>query len=543
MTRATAIPFRDPRPVLVVGAGPVGLTSAAELRRRGVDTHIIDHAPAPSPLTKALQVWPRTLEVLRRNADPEDVTRRSRPIDTFHYYSDGRQIARTGFTARTQPVILTQPDVEELLDDGLGRLGGKVERGTSLVRFEQYEDHVAAVLRDPEGNERSEEYAYVLGCDGASSTVRGTLGRTFEGTTYPHTFMLVDAYVDGPLKHDAYHFFMAPDGIVVITGLPGGRSRVFASAPLGVKPEDVRGDRAAVDLMQRLVDERGSGGLKLRDADWTSVFAVHSRHVDRYRTGRVFLLGDAAHIHSPAGGQALNTGVTDAHNLAWKLAMVWHGEARDTLLDTYEEERTQVARAVVRQADLQTSGWMLRDAKHKAARNLTGRLASRLNLFNHDFIPWLAGLRNVYGDGREIRRSSWRFWRSRYVTGALAPDTSVWDVRSASRLPLRTALSDLRHTLLVQVPGTAVPTQVADTVTRIVRDHPEQVDVRVLDAGGSLHEGLDTLPSGPRPDREAQGTRLALVRPDQYVWAHGGLDAASRLKDVLDRTLYPGREA
>ncbi|MFE3873478.1 FAD-dependent monooxygenase [Kitasatospora sp. NPDC059146] len=527
------------RPVLIVGAGPVGLTSAAELLRRGVDIHLVDRAPAPSPLTKALLVWPRTLEVLRRLADPAGTADRSLPVDAFHYYSEGRPIATLDLTGRAQPVILPQPEIEDLLGAAVTRLGGEVERGTALTGLEQHPDHVVAVLRGADGTERRAEYAYVLGCDGAGSTVRELLGLSFEGLTYPNTFMLVDAYVDGPLKHDAAHYFCSSRGVLVIIGLPGGRSRVFTSLPPGLAPED-----ATLELMQQVVDERGPGGLTLRDSAWTSTFAVHARHAERYREGRVFLVGDAAHIHSPAGGQGLNTGVTDAQNLAWKLALVWRGEAGAPLLDSYHTERTQVARAVVRQADLQTRAWLLRKPAQVTARDRAAAAASRFGLFDLDYIPWLAGLRTVYGEGRETRLRSWKLWGHRFVPGALTPDRQVWDRRLGRRLSLREAVSDLQHTLLVELPGTALPPRVARALEQAEKRHPGLLDVRVLDATGTLHDGA---PAEPDPARGSSGRTagrgsgrgsVVLVRPDQHVHARLPLHEAHRVTALLDEALH-----
>src|SRR5262249_8880920 len=222
------------------------------------------------------------------------------------------------------------------------------------------------------------------------------------------------------------HFFCSPRGVVVLYGLPSGRFRVFLSGPADLTPDD-----ATLDLVQDLLDQRGPGGLRLYDADWVSTFAVHARHTDRYRLGRVFLAGDAAHIHSPAGGQGLNSGITDAHNLAWKLALAWHGHAGERLLASYEPERQQVTRAVLRQADLQTRAWLVRKPHHVWLRDTAVRAASATRLLNRDYVPWLAGLRTRYRsdlvDPAPRHRAAGRSPEHDFVTGALVPDVQIWD--------------------------------------------------------------------------------------------------------------------
>ncbi|GGR75295.1 hypothetical protein GCM10010284_05170 [Streptomyces rubiginosohelvolus] len=379
------------RPVLVVGAGPSGLTAAVELTRRGVPVLCVDRAEGPSTSTKALGVWPRTLELLRRMGADEEIRRRVLPQRAMRYYSEGRVIADLRFRdPDVQPVCLPQPDVEAMLRDALAEAGGRIAWGTELVGFQQDGPAVEAVLRGPDGTERTEEFSWVVGADGARSRVREHLDIGFEGATHELSFVVADIELDGPLEPDVTHYFCSPRGILVTCGLPSGRFRVFTSAPPGLRRDDV--DLAAV---QKLVDERGPGGITLRDPDWISVFAVHSRHADRTREGRVFLLGDAAHIHSPAGGQGLNIGMADAHNLAWKLALCWHGRSGTALLESFERERAQTARAAIRQADAQTRIWLLNKPHQVALRDNALRVASALRLFHLDYLPWLAGQRTV----------------------------------------------------------------------------------------------------------------------------------------------------
>src|SRR5215470_5337881 len=376
-------------PVLVVGAGPVGLTAAADLSRRGVPVRCIDAAAGPSPRSRTLVVWPRTVDVLRGLGGERIVAERSMPLESFHYYSSARRVARIEFTERTRPLVLPQPQVEELLTATLDQTGTAVAWNTRLVGLVPDEDPggdaVTARLHTA-GGVLEERFSYVVGCDGAGSTVRDILDLGFDGATYPNVFMLADTRLDGPVQYDAAHFFCSPRGVVVLYGLPSGRFRVFLSGPADLAPDD-----ATLDLVQDLLDQRGPGGLHLHDAAWVSTVAVQARQTDRYRLGRVFLAGDAAHRHSPAGGQGLNTGITDAHNLAWKLALAWRRHAGERLLASYQSERQQVARAVLRQADLQTRAWLVRTPHRVWLRDTAVRAASATRLFDRDYVPWLAG--------------------------------------------------------------------------------------------------------------------------------------------------------
>lgn len=503
---------RDQRSVLVVGAGPSGLTAAVELTRRGVPVYCVDRAEGPSTSTKALGVWPRTLELLRRMGADEEIRRRALPQRAMRYYSDGRVIADLRFRdPDVQPVCLPQPDVEDMLRDALAEAGGRIAWGTELVGFQQDGPVVKAVLRGPDGTERTEEFSWVVGADGARSRVREHLDIGFEGATHELSFVVADIDLDGSLEPDVTHYFCSPRGILVTCGLPSGRFRVFTSAPPGLGRDDV--DLAVV---QKLIDERGPGDIRLRDPDWISVFAVHSRHADRTREGRVFLLGDAAHIHSPAGGQGLNIGMADAHNLAWKLALRWHGRSGTALLDSFEHERAQTARAAIWQADAQTRIWLLSKPHQVALRDNALRVASALRLFHLDYLPWLAGQRTVYaqpGSRRRLALPAGRPWPGSggFTEGGLVPQRRIWDATNSRRTPLRSALSDLRHTLLL-LGDPAHGSRSARLAAWAGDQCAETVEVQVLRTHAGTLRPWTADRSAPRSGPDT--ARIVLVRPD-----------------------------
>lgn len=374
--------------VVIVGAGPTGLTAACELLRRGVPVRLLDGRPEASGHSKALLLWPRSMDVLAQMGLAREAARRAIPVRRFSYYSSRRRVARIRFEDSMLPLCLPQRATEEVLTERLHLLGGKVERGFRVAALRQHEESVEMKTVYPDGIARTMEADWVIGADGAHSTIRDCLGIRFQGATYPNTFMLADAFGGEHLPRDEAHYFQSPGQILVVVPLPDGRHRYFVNAPSNAQ-------EATLELMQDLVSQRGPGGITLRDPEWLSTFQVHHKVVDLMSEGRCFLAGDAAHIHSPAGGQGLNTGIQDAYNLAWKLAAVVTGRARRTLLNTYQVERLHVARQVVRDTDIQTRAWLVSAPWKVRIRDVLLRAADGSGLLQR-YAPVMAGKRVAY---------------------------------------------------------------------------------------------------------------------------------------------------
>jgi 3-(3-hydroxy-phenyl)propionate hydroxylase len=384
--------------VLIVGAGPSGMITACALLQRGVRVRMVDSLAEPVPYSKALLLWPRTLDVFAELGIAGEVPAKAVRIDTFRYFSDRQQLAGVRFPPELASWALPQRATEDLLRGRLTELGGHVERGVRLLALDKMDfsgdpansSAVTAVLEHPDGRVERCATPWLIGADGAGSAVRAQLGLSFAGATYENHWVLADAKIEGRLPANEAHYYQSPAGVLVIVALPGGLFRFFASA----KPDNA----SAVDfaLVQRLVDERGPGGIRLLDPEWVSRFRVHRRQADKFQLGRAFLLGDAAHVHSPAGGQGMNTGMQDGHNLAWKLADVIHGRASNALLESYTPERHQIAAQVVRDTDLQTRAWIVRNKLGVATRDAAFRLAHRSGLIRRAYLPVMAGRRIRY---------------------------------------------------------------------------------------------------------------------------------------------------
>jgi len=365
--------------VLVVGAGPTGLTLAAQLQAFGATVRIVDRQLDRVHESRALAVQPRTLEVLRGLGVTEELVRRGNDSVWVHLHVGGRVVSIRLFglglddTAYPFLLFVSQAETEQILLDHLAGWGRPVERSVELVGFHADPDAVTCTLRHGDGRTEQVLARYLVGCDGARSTVRHGAGIPFQGGAYPQTFALADLEVDG-LDHDAAHAFPGQEGIMLF--FPLGRP---ASWRLLAMHPSLQGRQApaqpSLGELQALADAMTGGSVRLHDPVWQTYFGLQHRHASRYQAGRIFLAGDAAHVHSPAGAQGMNTGIQDAWNLGWKLALVSRGVADQALLDTYDAERRPVGAFVVRVTDRAFSAAI---STHPLLRALRTRLVPRM---------------------------------------------------------------------------------------------------------------------------------------------------------------------
>jgi 2-polyprenyl-6-methoxyphenol hydroxylase-like FAD-dependent oxidoreductase len=340
--------------VLIVGAGPTGLVLALWLTKQGVGVRIVDKTAEPGTTSRALAVQARTLELYRQLDLADEVVRRGHKTPAVNLWAKGKSAARVpfetvglGLTPYPFLHIFPQDEHERLLIERLEALGVFVERDTELLGFEDKGEFIVARLRRRDGTEEGCETSYIAGCDGAHSFVRQTIGVGFPGGTYRHLFYVADVEAEGPTIDGELHVDLDESDFLAVFPLAGeGRARLIGT---------VRDERAehADTLKFEDVSDRAIQNLRVqvRRLNWFSTYHVHHRVAQQFRKGRAFLLGDAAHIHSPAGGQGMNTGIGDAINLAWKLAATLGGKASDRLLDSFEAERIVFARRLVATTD------------------------------------------------------------------------------------------------------------------------------------------------------------------------------------------------
>lgn len=340
--------------VLIVGAGPTGLVLAIWLTRLGVPVRIVDRAAEPGTTSRALAVQARTLELYHQVGLDDAAVGGGVKVQNLNFWVRGRRAARVplgmigeGLSPYPFALALPQDAHERLLIDHLATLGVSVERRTELLRFEQSSGGVRATLRRADGSEEVCDAAYLAGCDGASSIVRQSLAVGFPGGTYEGLFYVADVEGKNPTRDDELHVGIEDADFVLLFPLKGaGRLRL-----VGIVRNDAQREPGTLTFD----DVRGKAAeqldLRITKLNWFSTYRVHHRVASHFREDRVFLLGDAAHIHSPVGGQGMNTGIGDAVNLAWKLAAVLKDGARETLLDSYEPERVAFARRLVATTD------------------------------------------------------------------------------------------------------------------------------------------------------------------------------------------------
>jgi 2-polyprenyl-6-methoxyphenol hydroxylase-like FAD-dependent oxidoreductase len=388
--------------VFIVGAGPVGMTVASELARYGVSVRIVDKAPQRTDKSKALVVWSRTLELLDRGPGGAAAF-----IDAGHkalavniVANDGQLMARVTMDSVKSPypygLMLPQSETERLLEERLASLEVTVERQVEVLRYKNTNAGVEATLRDSDGQEETVVARWLLGCDGAHSIVRHILGVPFAGETMNSDWMLADIHMSGyPFPDTEPSVYWHRDGAFVIFPISPGRYRVIADLPptAGAAAPD-----PTLEQVQVVIDRRGPGGLKAFDPIWLAGFRINGRKVSSYRSGRVFLLGDAAHVHSPAGGQGMNTGMQDAFNLSWKLAMVIRGSCGETLLNSYSPERSGVGDQVLNAAERLTVVGTLKNPALQSIRNLAGHLAFGLSPVQHAFADSMTEIAIGYPD-------------------------------------------------------------------------------------------------------------------------------------------------
>ena len=508
--------------ILVVGAGPVGLTLAVEFARRGVIARIIDKNPARSVYCRAIGVTPRTLEVF------EDMGIARELVDSGLWLTGSRTIivggpvrdAKSDFSDLPySPLGVPQYATEAVLESRLAGMGVTVERGVALSSLEQRDDGRADVQLETSAGTEKARFKYVVGCDGAHSSVRRALGIDFDGDAFPMDFMLGDVHIawgspEATLPRGVALRAMkliendAPDMFIAIPLPEQGRYRVSMqapkrlSAPAGVGTDHgVQSDRPGASLsdLQEVADRVLPEHASLSDMRWSSIFRISMRLAARYRVGNTFIAGDACHIHPPTGGQGMNTGIQDTYNLGWKLALVATGRADPALLDSYEAERHPVAADVVARTTEQSINFGRERAPPHRLQDTQLLVAYRESALSlgppaaqiaaGDRVPDVQGLRRT-GLGFPLRLFD-LLKGTRLVFLVMVDDKGTADIEACA-LRLQKLWPGLVRVIAIASPGTSY-------------DEPPGVELIRDDASNFV----GTMGAAPRS--------AWLVRPDNYV--------------------------
>jgi 2-polyprenyl-6-methoxyphenol hydroxylase-like FAD-dependent oxidoreductase len=525
-------------PPLVVGAGPVGLTMACELARHGVRCRIIDQAPQRSKTSRALAIFPRTLEVFEAMGIVDRMITAGHRLDGLSLHHRLEQIARIDVTTVLSPfpfvLSLPQSETERLLLDHLASFGLEVEREVSLTSLTQTSDLVRAVLRHSDGREEIFETPWLLGCDGAHSATRHALGMDFVGAPYDESFILADVRLESPPTRDRVHLFLGDDGVLGVIPFGDNWWRIVANIP--PKSRDETLPDVTLGEVQSLIDERGPGGLRASDPVWLSRFHISHRIVREFRQLRVFLAGDAAHIHSPAGGQGMNTGIQDAFNLAWKLALVACGRASAQLLGSYHLERAPVARSVINLTDRITRFATMRNSIAQSVRDFVLPVVSGIDLVSEKIADRLAEVSVSYRDSSLVENHG----IGRPRAGDRAPDAELRDGENHARrlfelfraprhvllLFLGAAGNAAEKSRLVSNALTSFPGDLFDHY-RIARGRSEAA-AELRDISGLAHAAYGLSDGG-----------VILVRPDGYIAFRSDDVGPAELRNYLARIFPP----
>jgi 2-polyprenyl-6-methoxyphenol hydroxylase-like FAD-dependent oxidoreductase len=508
--------------ILIVGAGPTGLTLAHELLRHGIKPRLIEKKPRASPNTKALGVMARTLELLAPSGITQEMLAQGVKVPIFSVFSQGRQLARFDFANGIEspyPFILMIPQhtTEGILTEHVVRKACTIERGVELVSLTQRADGVEVVLRHADGSEERTWTSFLIGCDGAHSTVRHLLGAPFVGTTVEQSFTTGNVRMHWDIPHSQALAYLNRGRLMTYFPLPDGHHRFIIAYPPGEVPQE----EVTLEEVQRAIDTCGPKGSRASDPSWLARYHVHQRKVDHYVHQRVILVGDAAHIHSPLGAQGMNTGMQDAMNLAWKLALVVQGRAPARLLESYQIERSEVGLRLLQDDELLTHQAFMHHPLATATRDRVAPCLAQLPQTQQVITSTAAELRISYHHGplvSEYRGEKVKSASSRVNVGDRAPNGPITSGKRIAPRQLYDLFTGTNHTLLIfahqrdEARSLEIQSLLANwwdlmEVYPILRQDPDGESEKTLyDPDGVLAERYGIADEG-----------LVLIRPDSYI--------------------------
>ena len=522
-------------PVVIVGAGPTAVMLAIELARRGVEVRVLDKQPSPPQESRAIGIHARTLEIFHQLGLIEEFLELGHRVDGFVIHTGAWRDIEGRFVSLETPypflLTLSQEHTQRILNRRLESLGVTIERGVDVTDLHEDTDRVELRMHH-RGDPREGTLAagWVVGCDGAHSIVRKRLGLAFDGEDYAQDFLMAEVTIDPPLRRDRFHVFAHTRGPLPMFPLPSDRWRIFLP-----QVPNRAGERAAPTMqeIERLAARRGPAGMKLTDPSLLAAFRCYRRSTKTMRTGRVLLAGDAAHIHSPAGGQGMNTGLHDAFNLGWKLALVTQAQAPSTILDSYQAERMPIATGVL--------------ALSHALVKTFATTSPRKRWLRDRVLPTLMGIPTL--ERRYMTRLaqlSHNYRRSPLATGtprtthprSIAPGDRLPSVPGLLRdnKPISTLdlIGSRKHTLLVLTGTPANPGAANKAIARLARWRSTVQTTIITPQSEPRHLHTVTDPHHAAHRRyHAHHGRLLLVRPDGHLACAAPLARADTIAQYL----------
>jgi 2-polyprenyl-6-methoxyphenol hydroxylase-like FAD-dependent oxidoreductase len=454
------------RPVVIVGAGPTGVL-AIELARRGVEVRVLDKQPSRPNETRAIGIHARTLEVMHQLGIVEEFLTLGHRVGGVIFHLRGRRRAQVRFGGLDTPfpflLTLSQERTQRILDERLEGLGVRIDRGVEVVDM-RHDAGGAELLITRQGGESEQTLHadWVVGCDGVHSIVRRRLGFSFDGEDYGQDWLMAEVRTEWPMRSDRFHIFAHSPAVLAMFPLSSSRWRLFLAQVPNRGPE-----RRAPDMqeIERLVAQRGPQGMRLTDPTLLAAFRCYLRSTKTMRSGRVLIAGDAAHVHSPAGGQGLNTGLHDAFNLGWKLALVTQGQAPPALLDTYQAERVPIATSVLALTHGLVRTFSMPSPGKRFLRDQLLPIAMATPVAQHRYTRRLSQLSHTYRGGPLAAPAG------RTARGGLAPGDRLPAVAGLRRDGKPVCTLDLlrppAHTLLVLIGSRADHETAREAIARL----------------------------------------------------------------------------
>ncbi|MGQ3887899.1 FAD-dependent monooxygenase [Legionella sp. CNM-1927-20] len=501
---------------LVVGAGPVGLFCANELFRHGVSCRIIDKKSALSDKSKALAIHIRTLEAFEDTYFLNDVLEQGHKVYGVLFKSDSGLLSEINFERIGSNynflVDLPQNKTEDILYQGLLAKNISLEWQSELISFQEG-DPVIASIKKP--NDQIEKIAakWIIACDGAHSTLRHLCNAKFLGAAYKQQFWLADLHVQWDLPEDKMVIYVSSNGPLVCLPMGNKRYRFITTTPAN-KPKEL-----TLEDMIAIFKERSSDKATLYDPVWLAGFSIHHRQIDNYRYGHVFFCGDSAHIHSPMGGQGLNTGIQDAYNLVWKLSLVLKGDAKEVLLDSYQIERHPIAKSILKKTDIMTKMFLL---KSKPLINLRNKLMSKLTSYDFLISPIVKDLAELGISYAKSPIVSAKGQKTRFRIGEFIPAVTLKSIQQRTSQLIETICQGTLHNVFVFLPDKDFNEEVEEKLIDLTKKYQSVLHVHLV-----LLDSLSTSSSLPSvwldenyiiQDRfNIKNSAAIVVRPDKYI--------------------------
>jgi 2-polyprenyl-6-methoxyphenol hydroxylase-like FAD-dependent oxidoreductase len=536
------------KPVLIVGAGPTGMTAAIELSRFGIPVRLVEKTPEPATTSRAVGVQARTLELLEQRGMADKMLEVGNKAVGASIHGGGKRIFRLSYSHVDSnygyTLFISQAETERILREQLAQQNVTIERSVEMIAFAQEAPHsssgrpggVTATLRHEDGSLEEVKVSYMISAEGAHSTVRNTLGLEFHGKALEENYALGDLYVGGELTETDFHIFSSEHGFMGMFPMGDRRFRVIASNPLSEPSKDTKPE---LEELQKIYDMRSEIPAQFRDLQWSSWFRINSRMTDQLQDGQAFLGGDSAHIHSPAGAQGMNMGIQDMIDLGWKLAMVLQGKATKQLLATYGEDRLPVIHNVLEKTE-----------------GLTRLIGSENPTFRAVFAhvaPLLVGTEFVQNNSTKRLSQIGLNYRDSSLSETHQHHGSL---RAGDRLP------DLDVTVLNKPHSVAQNPTPEKLFSLINPSMFTLLYVNIIDPE-SLHALMQKQPepwqnmingyqiAPPAPDSSqhkhftdkfGNAPILVLIRPDSYIGFTAGVDSLPKLVTYLKKWLTPDTE-